>query len=410
MKLLHDLVLATLSIASVAYCDGVLLHKPTGPYYVTHTQHVFNHTTLDDFTAPNGTGIGTILLASIFAPTESVPNQTVPYMDDTNAEIWSSTFGFPRGSLSTLVTELQWQAPFLSGPGFANGTSPYPTLIFMPGAGLASFAYTAYLSELASHGYSVIAIDHPGEPPYLELPYNLGGVRSDYPPLSSYTWTVAQLQSIYAHRVADASALLSDAYLPSLVRAHGLPINLTHIGIFGHSIGGAGSAGVLAQNPGVLAGANLDGWLFFDIWDLYGNGSARTKPYPDLAPRPFLELARDDPAGPDATWTNFSVAQSGWLRDVGVRGALHFDFSDVPLWVDLLEQRDGPPGRFNASNFLGGIDGRRVTEVVNTFLKGFFGYVSGGELEAVDGLVKEVPEAYVRESQDVAEVYIDRGL
>ncbi|GME30166.1 putative paf acetylhydrolase family protein [Neofusicoccum parvum] len=402
MKLLNDAVLSLLSIASAAHCDEILLHKTTGPYHVTQTQHIFNHTTPDDFTAPNGTGVGTMMLVSIFAPTESAPNQTVPYLDDTNAEIWGSFLGFPPSALSSLVTELQWQAPVLSGPGFSNGTSPYPSILFMPGAGLPCFMYTAYLSELASWGYSVFAIDHPGESPYLELPYFQGGVKG-FPPLSVNNWTFEQLQRIYDFRITDAAALLSPSFLPALVSSFGAPFNISTFGAFGHSIGGAASAGIMAADLSLplVAGINLDGWYFFDIWDLFGNGTSDA-PYPDLAPRPFLELAREDEL--DATWTNFSAAQSAWFRDIGIRGSNHLDFSDLPLWVDLLGQRNGTP-----ATFVGDIEGPRVTTIVNKFLKEFAGYIGGKGLEAVDELVKEIPETYVRESQDSAEVY-DRGL
>lgn len=395
MQHLPGMQLLLLWIVKAVTCTEVLLHKPTGPYHVTQTQHVFNHTTPDDFTAPNGTGIGTIMLVSIFAPTLSVPNQTVPYLDDTNAAIWESALGFPPSSLSSLVTELQWQAPVLSGPEFSNATSPYPSILFMPGAGLSCLFYTAYLSELASWGYSVFAIDHPGEPPYIELPYFGGGVRSAYPPLNS--WTYDQFQSIYAHRLSDAAALLSPSYLPALVHSFGAPFNISTLNVFGHSIGGAAAAGIMAKDPSLplVAGANLDGWYWFDYWDLYGNGTSDA-PYPNLA-RPFLELARENPTEPDAAWTNFSAVQSAWLRDVGVRGAEHLDFSDIPLWVDLLGQRNSTP-----DGFVGSINGGRVTEIVNTLLKTFFGHVGGDE---VDDVVKSYPEVWVREALDSTEDY-----
>ncbi|KAH7043279.1 hypothetical protein B0J12DRAFT_742903 [Macrophomina phaseolina] len=442
-------------MASTTYSKETPLHKPTGPHHVTYTQGIFNHTTLDDFTAPNGTGIGTFLLVSIFAPTASVPNQTVRYMDDANAQLWEEALGFPTSSLSSLVTELQYGAPILS-----NATSHNPTLLFLPGAGLPTLAYTAYLTELASHGHTIITIDHPGEPPYLSLPSSLGGggIRSAFAPFTSYAWTIPQLQKIYAYRLTDAAAVLSSpTYLRSLHRTLSSPgpappLNLTHLSIFGHSIGGAAAAGLIAQSqsesesppghtalPTILAGANLDGWFFFNIHDIFpsappantssSSSSSPSSPYPDLSPAPFLELARSGPGAtsafpsgilaPDATWTNFSAAQTGWLRDVALNGTEHMDFSDVPLWVDVLGLRgsvrspDGP--------FLGSIAGRRVTEVVVRFLRGFLGFGGSGGggrggnrgeggLSAVDELVKEIPEAYVRESQDCAGVYVDRGL
>ncbi|KAL1614624.1 hypothetical protein SLS54_009594 [Diplodia seriata] len=349
MKPIAASALALLGIASISARAEILLYEPTGPYHVTQTQHVFNHTTPDDFTAPNGTGEGTQMLVTIYAPTLSAPNRTLPYIDATNAFIWGPALGLSPSALSTFATPLQ---PSDSAPLHLPPSTP--TLLFLPGAGMPCFFYTSLLSELASHGYFVVALDHPGEPPYLPLPdgYGGGGAKGAFPPLHNYTWM--QYERIYKHRVADAQALLSDGYLSALVRERGWGARLDlggakGVGVFGHSIGGAAAAGVMAaqqqQQQGwqqqqapfsspadanatttsttvhVAAGANLDGWYFFDIGDLTGNGTGTPTPYPDLASAgPFLALAKDqEPRGapPDATWARFNAAQSGWLRDVG---------------------------------------------------------------------------------------------
>lgn len=452
-------VAVTLALLGTTTSAEVLLYKPTGPYYVTQNQHVLNHTTLDDFTAPDGSGVGKTMLVTTYGPTLSVPQRARPWVDATNADIWGTALGIPPSLLSSLVTELQWQAPSLSSsttsttPITNPGTCPAspapltphrPAILFLPGAGMPCFAYTAYLSELASWGYTVYAIDHPGEPPYLEFLDGSGGARSAFPPLAN--WTVPQFQQIYAHRVADAAALLrrGPECLRSLVEQQSPQFaqaeqqqqhyyslssdgggdggaDLSTFFVFGHSIGGAASAGIMAQQqsstssspsspssdpsplPPLLAGANIDGWFFFDIWDLYGNGSASTKPYPDLSPRPFLEIAgQHDPPGPDATWTNFSAAQSGWLRDVGVRGAAHFDFSDLPLLVDALGLREGMP---EGGGLLGGIKGVRMVEVVMGLVRAFVGGIEGrekGGMEAVDRVQRGFAETWVREAKDGA--------
>jgi dienelactone hydrolase len=51
--------------------------------------------------------------------------------------------------------------------GFGSGLSPtqatYPVVIFSPGLGLRADMHTFYLEQLASHGYVVFAITHPGQ-------------------------------------------------------------------------------------------------------------------------------------------------------------------------------------------------------------------------------------------------------
>ncbi|KKY14436.1 putative extracellular exo-polygalacturonase [Diplodia seriata] len=299
MKPIAASALALLGIASISARAEILLYEPTGPYHVTQTQHVFNHTTPDDFTAPNGTGEGTQMLVTIYAPTLTAPNRTHPYIDATNAFIWGPALGLSPSLLSTFATPLQPSAPLHLSPST-------PTILFLPGAGMPCFFYTSLLSELASSGYFVVALDHPGEPPYLPLPDGHGGAKGAFPPLHNYTWP--QYERIYKHRVADAQALLSDAYLPALVRERGWgALDLRKVGVFGHNANGTGST---AATVHVAAGANLDGWYFFDIGDLTGNGTGT--PYPDLARAgPFLALAKEEPRVPDATWARFGAAQSG---------------------------------------------------------------------------------------------------
>ncbi|KAH7063553.1 hypothetical protein B0J12DRAFT_643166 [Macrophomina phaseolina] len=389
-----------LTLANAWLVQAISLWDPTGPYHVGYTQHIFNHTTPNDPTSP-----GTFFLLTIYYPTLQIPNTTIPYLDPISAGIFESTIGLTPGSLSRLTTRLQFQASTLLGtsPAFANATSPYPTLIFTPGAGVPAAAYTAYLSELASHGHAVVAIDHPGEAPYLPLPYGGGGVYG-YPDFSAYPPTMEEAFQVLDFRVSDILAAVSEPFLPDLVRAFGAPFNVTHFGVFGHSVGGAAAAAVMAATGSSEAalfkvGANLDGSLL-QFSDTEGNVDTGVAP-PDLE-RPFLELAGHTHfegnlsiADGDGTWEYFSEAQSGWLRVVQVNGTRHLDYSDIPLWIDLLEQR----AVLNRT-WVGPADGVRVTQLTNALLRELFGYVEGKSLDGVDEWVGKAPEFFLLDEND----------
>lgn len=390
----------TLIIFSLTLARAISIWDPTGPYHVGYTQHIFNHTTPNDPTSP-----GTFMLLTIYYPTLQVPHTTVPYLDAISAGIFESTIGLTPNSLSQLTTRLQFQAPTLLGhsPAFANGTSPHPTLFFTPGAGLPASAYTAYLSELASHGHAVVAIDHPGEAPYLPLPYGSGGGGVyGYPDFSAYPPTAAEALAVYAFRVADVLAAASEPFFPGLVRLYGAPFNVTHFGVFGHSVGGAAAAGVMAaEEEGELfgvGGANLDG-SFLQLLDPAGEPSVAA---PDLASvGPFLEVGSEvhfeGNASSDPTWAHFNDAQTGWLRDVQVDGGTrHLDFSDIPLWIDLLDQR----GVLNRT-WVGPIDGVRVTTLTTALLREFFANAEGKGLGEVDFWVEEAPELRLLFKHDI---------
>ncbi|OJD32389.1 paf acetylhydrolase family protein [Diplodia corticola] len=411
-----------------AGAGAVSLWEPTGPYHVGYTQHVFNHSTPVDPTPNPG-----ILLVTIYYPTLQAPNTTAPYVDATTAQIYEPAFGVPNGSLSTVTTQLQYQAPTLLGthPAFANGSSPYPTLIFTPGAGGFVGIYKAYLSELASHGFTVVGIDHPGEALYTALPPDDGDDDDDTAPagvagspaIMSGAAPAETYRQIYRYRVSDVQAVLAAPILPALVAKTGAPFNTTHLAVWGHSIGGAGAAGVIIaaqeqqqqaadnqtasnnKDNRIRAAANLDG-TFQHLLALSPNGSVShpdpSAPNPDLR-TPFLELAsarfggRED-GGSDATWALFNSNQtSAWLRDVYVNGTAHLDYCDLPLLVDGLGLR----GSAAVAAQVGSIAGRKVTEVVTGLLVRFFNEMVGGGVPmggvpgSADEFIDATPEAIV---------------
>jgi predicted dienelactone hydrolase len=130
------------------------LPPTTGTYNVGFVQHVLNHTTKNDPTAPSG--IGKDFLVTFYYPTVSSTNQTRAYIPKQLAGVYEKAFGYPDGSLADETTNLQPRAPI------SADTSKFPTIVFGPGgAGPPSNSYTALLSDLASPGYTVAAVDHP---------------------------------------------------------------------------------------------------------------------------------------------------------------------------------------------------------------------------------------------------------
>lgn len=376
--------------------QAISLWDPTGPYHVGYTQHIFNHTTPNDPNKP-----GTFMLVTIYYPTRQLPNSTVAYVDPITAGIFESNIGITPGSLEKLTTRLQFQAPTLFGthPSFGNGTSPNPTLVFTPGAGLPASSYTAYLSELASYGYAIVAIDHPGEAPYLPLPYTngTGGVYG-VPDFSTYPSTIEEAIAIIGFRTSDILAAMSDSFFPALVRQYGAPFNITHFGIFGHSAGGAAAGAVLtSKSEGVerfKVGVNLDGsWLQY----IGENVTVADLKLPILEVASEVRFEGNTSSSGDYTWKHFDDAQTGWLRDVQVNGTRHLDFSDIPLWIDLLDQR----GTANKNRtWIGPANGVRTTRLANALLREFFGFIHGQGLGGVDEWIEKAPELFVLDKND----------
>ncbi|KAJ4359373.1 hypothetical protein N0V95_002203 [Ascochyta clinopodiicola] len=181
--------------------------------------------------------------------------------------------------------------------------------------------YNTLSSELASQGYTVLALDHPGETPYLQLPDGAQGV---YGIDITATWNRTLQTAVYNMRVSDTLAIIRKLF-PSYVDSTGAPFNATHYLTIGHSIGGAAAAGALAVEPSILGGVNLDGG-FFDLLDVK---------------KPFLMLAGAEHTPTlDPSWSPFSTNQSGWYQWFNITGTGHQDFSDLGDWVDLQGLRN----------------------------------------------------------------------
>lgn len=336
---------AILLVQAVA---AVSFPPPTGPYNVGYRQHVFNNTTPNDPVAP--ANASSVLLATIYYPTSAIPTpgNTAPYFDRTIAAIWGDECRFPNDSLQDLTTWNVYKAPILTG----QSNSLKPTIIFSPAAGQNGAMYNALNSDLASQGYTVVVLDHPGEPPYLQLPDG----RGIYQTVDVNNGNETLLKTVYDMRVSDTLAVTRKLF-PLYVNSTNASFNTTHYLAFGHSIGGAASAGALAVEPSILGAVNLDG-QFFDL--------------PDVK-KPFLMVAgsQHTPAI-DPSWYLFSANQSGPYQWFNVTGTSHQDFSDMCNWVDLLGLRNK-----TLTPNLGTIWGPRMSFIVRTLVESFTGVLLG---------------------------------
>ena len=350
---------------------------PTGPYHVGYTQHVFNHTTPNDPVAPQNAS--SILLATIYYPTLTIPipgNNTAPYLDPTTAQLWGDILQYPNNSLQSLQTWNVYQAAPLE-----KCVSQKPTVIFSPGGGENAIMYNALNSEIASRGYTVVALDHPGEAPYIQLPDGAPGI---YGIDISAVWNMTLQTAVYNMRVSDSLAVVRELF-PAYVEETDAPFNATHYLAIGHSLGGTASASATAVEDSILGGVNFDG-RFVEL--------------PDVE-NPFLMLAGEEHNPTlDSSWSPFSLNQSGWYQWVNITGSGHQDFSDLGDWVDLQGLRNK-----TVTPSLGTIWGPRMDYIVRTFVLTFFEFVigEGKWLDVPSPLFPEV--AYINGSLGTAGGY-----
>lgn len=338
------MLLSTVFLTVFPLAQAVYLPGPSGPYGVGFTQQIFNHTTLNDPTDPHGTG--KFFLMSLYYPTLSQPSESnvVPYFDPISAQLWGQALKFPNGTLESLETELQLHAPFLPGK---RGENALPTVVFSPGGGVNGFMNYGLVADLASYGYHVAVLDHPGELPYLQLPDGSGvvGFSIDLP------YNTSLIESFHRYRVGDATSFLQQ--FPSWVNQHSAPINTSSYIAMGHSVGGSAAAGLMKTEPSILGGFNIDG-AFID---------------PDInVERPFFMMSSiNHTAQMDPTWTVFPEKQTGWWEVLNVYGSAHLDYTDIGLWPPAL----GLVGKTGTPQ-IGPIGGFRMLEIVKEYTHDFF--------------------------------------
>ncbi|KAI1370156.1 hypothetical protein F4677DRAFT_439130 [Hypoxylon crocopeplum] len=330
-------------ISSIAH--AISIPPPTGPYQVGVRKYTIEHYNDHDPVAPNH--VSTAFLATVFYPTAQVPKGAPKlYLNPETATFYEDSWNFTSGTLASLTSIVQNDAPFLETDG-----SPYPTILFGPGGGGTPVeGSTILLAELASYGYAVIGLDHPFEQPFIQYPNGTGVVGVDIP-------DNVTADSLYELRLED-NAVFLDLHLPKLVRKLKLPFSTTHLGAFGFSIGGAAALGTAQNNSRVASGLNLDGTLI---------GSPALNSSAADVRKPVFLLGNgghtfSEGGGGDYTWASFPLWQTAYQRKILINGTTHLDFCDDTFWKTLE----------NGAGYAGPVDGFEQVKILNAYVRAFF--------------------------------------
>ncbi|MEU4730436.1 alpha/beta fold hydrolase [Streptomyces sp. NPDC023588] len=123
-----------------------------------------------------------------------------------------------------------------------------PVLLYSPGGGDARTMGSSLAIDLASHGWTVVTVDHPGDASEVEFPNKRPGrdwIRTTVlrPDLDAATF-----RTMTDTRVADLRFVLDT-------------LGLDRAGVYGHSAGGTAAAQALHEDRRIAAAANLEGYL-----------------------------------------------------------------------------------------------------------------------------------------------------
>jgi hypothetical protein len=288
--------------------------------------------------------------------------------------------GLPAGLLRWPDTHARAGAPVR---GVHGG---WPVLIYSHALSLNRALGTVLVEELASHGYVVVTIDHTHdagavefpdgrvEPGLAEGPDEAEVLARALPIRTADTrFVLGQLAALNVGRNPDAG---SRPLPPGLCGA----LDLSRVGMFGHSLGGATAAATMADDSRVRAGVNMDG-------SMPGNAAAGSR-------RPFLLVGAS--ARPvDPSWERFWINQRGWKRELRLAGSTHATFSDfIALYPQIAAVVGQSPEDVAAA--VGTLDPVRSLTVQRIHLRAFFDlHLRHGDARLFNGTVPEYPEIQI---------------
>lgn len=342
------------------------LPAPTGPYPVG-TRVVFLA----------GGGKGRDLMIQVWYPAEPSRRPYAPYRRRRETTLQSSY-------QSVLATNSRLEAPVASGS--------FPVLLFSPAWNGRRTQNTYLTEELASHGYVVAGIDHPGNSgptlfPDGHVDQPVSAEDMDFS--RSITEVRATGDRELERQVADTLQVLDqlermngDAGSPFYQR-----LDTKHAGALGHSFGGAVAAEAALRDSRILAALDLDGSLFGHVQS-------------EGLPKPFMFVEEDLPGYEDPSKRTAEDRINDALNDgdlammekfggyrIFLHGSSHVSFTDHNLFSPLISLSGA-----------GAIPKQKEFSIIRKYSLAFFDEaLRGGD----PALLKEVPGPYPEATLEV---------
>jgi dienelactone hydrolase len=293
----------------------------------------------------------------------------------------------------------------------ADAQPTYPVVLFSHGAGTTMEVGTSQSEDLASHGYIVVSIDHPYVSAATVFPDRVvlaheATTNFDTPePAEPITQIMADDDAFVIDQLGEMNqGRLDPAFSGKL--------DLDHIGVMGHSVGGAVAYTMALNDSRVKAAIDLDGVVYSDPQD-----ARRMAPFLMLAnDRYHVQAIRNrknlmptfdsTPEGQQAVQDLYGSAltyQAAYAKAqqhlIGlaevlqasgnlytIEGSDHMKFTDIGLFIGSAWLRE-------ALQIGGDTDPARCLEITQSLTVAFFDqHLKGQAADAMMALVKTYPE------------------
>jgi pimeloyl-ACP methyl ester carboxylesterase len=355
--------------------SAVTLPTPTGPFVVGRAIHDWTDSVALDTLAPLP-GTKRELLVWIWYP--SAAGQSAVMDDYLPARLRPKAEAAGGANIWTLLTRdvSNVRGHSVRDPDVSPQQRSYPVVIIRAGASSGVLNYSTLAEDLASHGYVVVGFDAPyrtgrvvfpdgrmmerteqNNPETCVVPDRARMERCVSKVLTAWTGDIAFVLDRLAHlNASDSSGTFTGR------------LDMTRVGVFGHSLGGAVAAQFCHEDSRCKAGIDIDGAPHGSVIQA-GLG------------QPFMFLLSDHGDAPDSAGIQIltdiqsiydRIPPDRRLRAV-IRGAFHFTFSDD----GALMKSSAVRGLLRVFGKLG-MSGRRQLAVTAYCVRSFFdAYLNG---------------------------------
>ncbi|MER5699774.1 alpha/beta hydrolase family protein [Streptomyces mirabilis] len=305
---------AAVAVAPTPAAFHLELPRPTGPYPAG--EEVL-HLTDQDRTDPWVPSAGPRQLAvSMFYPARPGTGVPAPYMTLGEAQGFLAT-RVPAGTGAQPQDLVDSRTYAYTGAKAVGGK--FPLVVLSPGFENPRATLTGLATDLASHGYVVALVGHTYE--------DSGETLADGSTPGCALCASGAPDTLPDSRAKDVSFVLDQltGHHPAWHLVH--LIDCDHIGMAGHSIGGASTLNAMAEDQRILAGVNMDGQFSPPI------------PTDKLEGRSFLLLGKESDhsaGGGDTSWGQTWSGWDGYKRWLAVTGTNHASFTDVEILANEI--------------------------------------------------------------------------
>ena len=355
------------------------LPKPSGEYTVGTTSFAFTDDSRPEIFTDNPDD-KRLVYVQVWYPAESTEGslRTPLWIDpETVAPAAAKDFLLPEFAFSHF--------PLIQSHSYLNAAlaereTAYPVLVFSHGYDIGFFAQNSIqMEELASHGYIIFSIGHAYES---SMVFDAQGnnIGMSKPRINAFykedeeknelyrkifatvgaeqiqaarTWMAAvpiaqQSIQVWTQDTQYVFTQIERMNRGELDSPFAGRLDTAHIGVFGHSFGGATAFQVCAVDSRCKAAINMDGTQWGNLLDN------------PLQP-PFMMMSGENSIGVN-DWALSNAQENGY--NIYVRDAYHINFTDFNLVSPLF--------KFPLFGALGSIDTRQMERIMNAYTLAFF--------------------------------------